>query len=105
MAAVLSARKEESAQAIRDILTPNFHQIHLRVEDYLKFRPDNPIKLDKDSQICRAALSGHCPLGPRDCPLRHTNPSALNFQPAQQTQSQRDPRLMSTVSGMNLHPA
>jgi cleavage and polyadenylation specificity factor subunit 4 len=98
MAAVLNARKEEQAQAVRDILTPQFHQLHLKVEDYLKFRPENPIKLDKDTQICRAALNGHCPLGPRDCPLRHTNPSPLNFKPDQQNQNQRDPRLMSTVS-------
>lgn len=98
MTAVVNARKEEHAQVLKDVLTPQFHQLHLKVEDYLKFRPENPIKLDKDAQICRAALNGHCPLGPRDCPLRHTNPSPLNFKPDQQGQNQRDPRLMSTVS-------
>lgn len=98
MTAVVNARKEEHAQVLKDVLTPQFHQLHLKVEDYLKFRPENPIKLDKDAQICRAALNGHCPLGPRDCPLRHTNPSPLNFKLDQQGQNQRDPRLMSTVS-------
>jgi cleavage and polyadenylation specificity factor subunit 4 len=98
MTTVTKTRKEETAQAIRDIINPQFHQLHLKVEDYLKFKPENPIKLDKDSQICRAALNGHCPLGPQDCPLRHTNPSPLNFQSSQQSQNQRDPRLMSTVS-------
>lgn len=97
MTSVITTRKEHAAQAARDVLQPQFHQVHLKVEDYLKFRPENPIKLDKDSQICRAALNGHCPLGPKDCPLRHTNPSPLNFQPAQQGRDQRDPRLMSTV--------
>jgi len=80
--------------AVRDVIRPQFHQLHLKVEDFLKF--NRSIKLDKDSQICRANLSGHCPLGPKDCPLRHTEPSPLNFQPPQQ-QNQRDPRLMSTV--------
>lgn len=98
MAAVLNTRKEHEAQAIRDVINPQFHQVNLKVEAYLKSRPENPIKLDKDAQICRAALNGHCPLGPRDCPLRHTNPSPMNFQPTQQNQNQRDPRLMSTVS-------
>ncbi|PVG00704.1 hypothetical protein CPB86DRAFT_782246 [Serendipita vermifera] len=97
MTTMTKTRKEESDQVIRDIINPQFHQLHLKVEDYLKFRPENPIKLDKDSQICRAALNGHCPLGAKDCPLRHTNPSPLNFQSPQQAQNQRDPRLMSTV--------
>lgn len=92
MALVHPSRKDEASQAARDILNPQFHQLHLKVEDYLKFRPDNPIKLDKDSQICRAALNGHCPLGPKDCPLRHTEPSPANFQP------QKEQRGMSTVS-------
>ncbi|KAG8792624.1 RNA-binding component of cleavage and polyadenylation factor [Serendipita sp. 398] len=99
MTTILTTRKEEVTQATRAVIHPQFHQIHLKVEDYLKFRPENPIKLDKDTQICRPNLNGHCPLGPRDCPLRHTNPSPLNFQPAtqQQQQTQRDPRIMSTV--------
>ena len=38
-----------------------------------------------DDQICRLALTpAGCPLGPSFCPLRHTEPSALNFQPPKQ---------------------
>lgn len=38
-----------------------------------------------DDQICRLALSAAgCPLGPLHCPLRHTTPSAQNFQPPKQ---------------------
>jgi cleavage and polyadenylation specificity factor subunit 4 len=32
-----------------------------------------------DSQLCRAYLDGHCPLGSK-CPLRHVKPSVLNFR-------------------------
>lgn len=99
MALVQPPRKEETAAVVRDIIRPQFHQLHLKVEDFLKH--NRGIKLDKDSQICRAALNGQCPLGPRDCPLRHTIPSPLNFQPQQQ--SQRDARLNSTVSNSDLH--
>jgi len=38
-----------------------------------------------DDQICRLALSpAGCPLGPLHCPLRHTSPSPMNFQPPKQ---------------------
>lgn len=38
-----------------------------------------------DEQICRLALTpAGCPLGPLHCPLRHTTPSPLNFQPPKQ---------------------
>ena len=38
--------------------------------------------MSSDDQICRLSLTpSGCPLGPLHCPLRHTIPSALNFQP------------------------
>lgn len=38
-----------------------------------------------DDQICRLSLTpAGCPLGPLHCPLRHTEPSTLNFQPPKQ---------------------
>jgi len=78
---------------LRDIVKPQFHQLNLKVEEYLKH--ERGIKLDKDDQICRAALSpAGCPLGPLHCPLRHTMPSPMNFQPNQAKDAQR----MSTVS-------
>ncbi|KAI5451917.1 RNA-binding component of cleavage and polyadenylation factor [Naganishia albida] len=62
-----------------DLVDPDFHQVNLEIEDYLKFT--RGYKLDADDQICKANLSpSGCPLGPT-CPRRHTLPSAANFQP------------------------
>lgn len=93
--------------ALRDIIRPQFHQNNFTEESYIK--SDLGIKLDKgaspirsarvhlissfctvhqphtDDQICRLSLTpAGCPLGPLHCPLRHTEPSALNFQPPKQ---------------------
>lgn len=65
--------------ALRDIVKPQFHQLNLPVESYIK--NELGIKLDKDDQICRLSLTpAGCPLGPLQCPLRHTQPSPANFQ-------------------------
>jgi hypothetical protein len=52
-----------------------------------------------DEQICRLALTpAGCPLGPLHCPLRHTDPSPLNFQPAKQMPTHpRDRDRLATV--------
>ncbi|KAJ7225443.1 hypothetical protein GGX14DRAFT_420505 [Mycena pura] len=69
--------------ALRDIVYPQFHQNNFPAETYIK--TDLGIKLDKDDQICRLALTqAGCPLGPLHCPLRHTLPSVQNFQPPRQ---------------------
>ncbi|KAF9569663.1 hypothetical protein CPC08DRAFT_677288 [Agrocybe pediades] len=66
--------------ALRDIINPQFHQNNFPVETHIK--TDLGLKLDRDEQICRLALTAAgCPLGPLHCPLRHTTPSAQNFQP------------------------
>lgn len=86
---------------LQDIISPKFHQNNFLEEQHVK--NDLGIKLDKgmygptnvttklmlkhpsDDQICRLALSATgCPLGPLHCPLRHTAPSAQNFQPPKQ---------------------
>ena len=91
---VASANPLVAPSPLRDIVKPQFHQLNLKVEEYLKH--ERGIKLDKDDQICRAALSpAGCPLGPRHCPLRHTMPSPMNFQP---NQAGKDAQRMSTVS-------
>jgi cleavage and polyadenylation specificity factor subunit 4 len=80
---------------LKDIINPQFHQNSFPTEAYIK--SDLGIKLDKgassfypqyfaytdsDDQICRLFLTpAGCPLGPLHCPLRHTSPSAQNFQP------------------------
>ncbi|KAF9517628.1 hypothetical protein BS47DRAFT_1313929 [Hydnum rufescens UP504] len=65
---------------LRDILAPDFHQLNFSVENFIK--NELKVKLDKDEQICQPNLSpGGCPLGALHCPLRHTTPSPLNFQP------------------------
>ncbi|KAG9045359.1 RNA-binding component of cleavage and polyadenylation factor [Tulasnella sp. UAMH 9824] len=64
---------------VADVLRPDFHQLDLKVEHFIK--GELGVKLDKDDQICRANLSPTgCPLGPLRCPQRHTDPSPLNFQ-------------------------
>ncbi|KAF9015257.1 hypothetical protein BDQ17DRAFT_1340745 [Cyathus striatus] len=69
--------------ALRDIIHPQFHQNNFPAENYIK--SELGVRLDKDDQICRLSLTpAGCPLGPLHCPLRHTNPSALNFQPPRQ---------------------
>lgn len=83
--------------ALKDIINPQFHQNSFPAEFYIK--SELGIKLDKgtftsfvlspsthsfflDDQICRLFLTpAGCPLGPLHCPLRHTTPSAQNFQP------------------------
>jgi len=68
---------------LKDIVDPQFHQNNSNVETYIK--SELGIKLDKDDQICRLSLTAAgCPLGPLHCPLRHTTPSAQNFQPPKQ---------------------
>lgn len=81
---------------LKDIIHPQFYQNNFTIEHYIK--SELTVKLDKgesyserllytdsfaDDQICRLALTpAGCPLGPLHCPLRHTSPSAQNFQPA-----------------------
>ena len=66
--------------ALRDIVKPQYHQLNFPAESYIKTKIG--LRLDKDDQICRLALTPTgCPLGPLQCPLRHTEPSPLNFQP------------------------
>ncbi|KAJ3750262.1 hypothetical protein DFH05DRAFT_1466633 [Lentinula detonsa] len=68
---------------LRDIINPQFHQNVFSAENFIKSELN--IKLDKDDQICRLHLTpAGCPLGPLHCPLRHTAPSAQNFQPPKQ---------------------
>jgi cleavage and polyadenylation specificity factor subunit 4 len=87
--------------SLRDIIHPQFHQNNFPEEVFIK--NELGIKLDKgmcwfisasyahqirpitDDQICRLSLTAAgCPLGPLHCPLRHTSPSPLNFQPPKQ---------------------
>ena len=53
----------------------------------------------EDDQICRLALTpSGCPLGPLHCPLRHTKPTAQNFQPPKQMPTHpRDRERLATV--------
>ena len=105
--------------ALRDIIRPQFHQVNLNAEDFVKTTIG--LKLDtgmvyflrsletdkhltniwifKDDQICRLSLTqAGCPLGPLHCPLRHTNPSAHNFQaPKQLNSNTREREKVSTV--------
>ena len=97
---------------LRDLVKPQFHQVNLAVEAFVK--NELGVKLDKgdssvccvmctydrtDEQICRLALTpAGCPLGPLHCPLRHTNPSAQNFQPPKMLPTHpRDRERLSTV--------
>jgi len=82
---------------LQDILRPHLHQISLPAELYIKNELN--LKLDKDEQICRLALTpAGCPLGPIHCPLRHTNPSPQNFQPSKQLPTHpRDRERLATV--------
>ncbi|TFK30534.1 hypothetical protein FA15DRAFT_662505 [Coprinopsis marcescibilis] len=83
--------------ALRDVINPQFHQNNFPAELYAK--SDLGIKLDKDDQICRLALTAAgCPLGPLHCPLRHTTPSVQNFQPPRQLPTHpRERERLSTV--------
>lgn len=99
---------------LRDIINPQFHQNNFPAEQHIK--TELGLKLDKglfaeyyfsfillisvaDDQICRLALTpAGCPLGPLHCPLRHTTPSALNFQPPKQLPTHpRERERLSTV--------
>lgn len=79
-----------------DFVRPDFHQVNLDIEGYLK--NEKNLKLDSgtcssnllsvvltvgvDAQICRLSLlPPGCPLPPSECPYRHTTPSSLNFKP------------------------
>ncbi|KAL0580369.1 RNA-binding component of cleavage and polyadenylation factor [Marasmius crinis-equi] len=69
--------------SLKDVVSPQFHQNNFAAEGYAK--GELGLKLDKDDQICRLSLTqAGCPLGPLHCPLRHTIPSAQNFQPPKQ---------------------
>jgi len=83
--------------ALKDIVDPQFHQNNFIAESFAKVNLG--LKLDKDDQICRLALTAAgCPLGPLHCPLRHTTPSLQNFQPQrQQPNYLRDRERLSTV--------
>ncbi|KAJ7631005.1 hypothetical protein FB45DRAFT_917190 [Roridomyces roridus] len=83
--------------SLRDAVHPQFHQNNFPAEIYIK--TDLGIKLDKDDQICRLALTqAGCPLGPLHCPLRHTLPSVQNFQPPKQLPTHpRERERLSTV--------
>ncbi|KAK6902712.1 mRNA 3'-end-processing protein YTH1 [Kwoniella mangroviensis CBS 10435] len=63
-----------------DFVRPDFHQVNLDIEGFLKTQKG--YKLDADTQICPLSLTPlGCPLPPSQCPYRHTNPSPANFQP------------------------
>ena len=85
-----------------DFVRPDFHQVNLDVEGYLKAErgykldagessgssciPNHDTKglfnLVSDDQICRLSLlPPGCPLPPSLCPYRHTTPSPSNFKP------------------------
>lgn len=71
---------EAARDWVDDFVQPDFHQVELDIETYLK--KEKGWKLDADRQICRDNLTPEgCPLGPAACPLRHTTPSDLNFIP------------------------
>lgn len=87
--------------SIEEWLQPDFHQVNLEIENYLK--TERGYKLDAgqspndrshllavaeedigvaDREICKPHLTPEgCPLGTSACPLRHTQPVPLNFQP------------------------
>ncbi|VDC07827.1 unnamed protein product [Peniophora sp. CBMAI 1063] len=70
---------------LTDIITPQFHQNVFQEENFIK--TELHIKLDKG-----------CPLGPLHCPLRHTYPSAENFQPPKPAPTHtRDMQRLATV--------
>lgn len=80
-----------------DFVRPDFHQVNLDIENYLK--SERGFKLDSgkstpsrrttwslanriDDQICRLSLlPPGCPLPASQCPFRHTQPSPANFKP------------------------
>ncbi|KAG8946755.1 RNA-binding component of cleavage and polyadenylation factor [Tulasnella sp. 424] len=64
-----------------DVLRPDFHQLNLKVEHFIK--GELGVKLDKGPDCprkhvrrvaCKLFLSGFCPMGP-DCPQGHPKPS------------------------------
>ncbi|KAM0750548.1 hypothetical protein T439DRAFT_301456 [Meredithblackwellia eburnea MCA 4105] len=58
---------------------PSFDHVEFTIEPFVK--NELQIKLDTDSQLCLPHLqSPPCPRGSL-CPLRHANPSPLNFKP------------------------
>jgi cleavage and polyadenylation specificity factor subunit 4 len=101
--------------ALKDVINPQFHQNNFPAEFFAK--SELGLKLDKgvrdttiivssqaltrtlDDQICRLALTpAGCPLGPLHCPLRHTQPSAQNFQPPRAAPAHpRERERLSTV--------
>ncbi|CAD6577711.1 MAG: RNA-binding component of cleavage and polyadenylation factor [Tremellales sp. Tagirdzhanova-0007] len=63
-----------------DFVRPDFHQVNLDIEAFLK--AERGYKLDADDRICRlSSLPPGCPLPPGLCPYRHTIPSPSNFKP------------------------
>jgi len=82
---------------VLDKVAPDLHQINFDAENFIKH--ELRIKLDKDEQICRDNLSPEgCPLGPQNCPARHTSASPLNFQPPPtQPSGPRERERQSTV--------
>ncbi|EJU04560.1 hypothetical protein DACRYDRAFT_62698, partial [Dacryopinax primogenitus] len=89
-------RRRQLPQTLLDLVSPDFHQVNLNIERDIK--DVIGIKLDKDEQICRLNLTpAGCPLGPLHCPLRHTMPSKLNFQPSTSRGDSSDPRFRTTV--------
>lgn len=86
--------------ALQDIVKPQFHQVPISAENYIKNALG--VRLDTDAQICRLALSpAGCPLGPLLCPLRHTDPAPSNFSTtaanAAANATSRDRERLSTV--------
>ncbi len=81
---------------VQDYVAPDFHQVNLDIETFLK--TNKRLKLDADAQICRDHLSPEgCPLGIA-CPKRHTQPSPLNFvPPPPQPNNPRDKEKVNTV--------
>ena len=73
------------------------HQTRQRSSSFSHNPPSTHIS--PDDQICRLFLTpAGCPLGPLHCPLRHTTPSAQNFQPPKPLPSHpRERERVSTV--------
>ncbi|KAK1924698.1 hypothetical protein DB88DRAFT_539506 [Papiliotrema laurentii] len=79
-AATSSAPVDPVLGRAADFVRPDFHQVNLDVEGYLK--TERGFKLDSDEQICRLSLlPPGCPLPPSQCPYRHTTPAPSNFKP------------------------
>lgn len=75
-----STQPMEHFGAAADFIRPDFHQVNLDLESYLK--TERSLKLDSDTSICKLSLlPPGCPLPPSLCPYRHTIPSSSNFPP------------------------